>query len=50
MSVVEQRYQAVLAVVGDGRTVKKVAAQVGVARQTLHRSRAVGGLVGEVRR
>jgi len=35
--VVEQRYQAVLAVVGDGRSVKEVAGQVGVARQTLHR-------------
>ena len=35
--MVEQRYQAVLAVVGDGRSVKEVAGQVGVARQTLHR-------------
>jgi transposase len=36
MSVAEQRYQAVLAVLGDGRTVKEVAAQFGVSRQTLH--------------
>ncbi len=36
MSVAEQRYQAVLAVVGDGRTVKEVAAQWAVSRQTLH--------------
>lgn len=32
----EQRYQAVLAVVGDGRTVTEVAKQWGVSRQTLH--------------
>jgi transposase-like protein len=37
ISVVEQRYQAVLAVLADGRTVTEVAAQWGVARQTLHR-------------
>jgi transposase InsO family protein len=36
MSVAEQRYRAVLAVISDGRTVKEVAAGVGVARQTLH--------------
>src|SRR3954451_13783740 len=36
MSVAEQRYQAVLAVIGDGRTVKEVAAQWAVSRQTLH--------------
>lgn len=32
----EQRYRAVLAVIGDGQTVKDVAAAVGVSRQTLH--------------
>ncbi|MDQ1537841.1 MAG: hypothetical protein QOE58_2234 [Actinomycetota bacterium] len=32
----EQRYQAVLAVIADGRTVKEVAAQWAVSRQTLH--------------
>ena len=32
----EQRYQAVLAVIKDGRTVTEVAAAVGVSRQTLH--------------
>src|SRR5215213_1432195 len=36
MSVAEQRYRAVLAVISDGRTVKEVAAAVGVSRQTLH--------------
>src|SRR5215204_2545237 len=36
MSVAEQRYGAVLAVISDGRTVKEVAAGVGVSRQTLH--------------
>jgi transposase InsO family protein len=36
MSVAEQRYRAVLAVISDGRTVKEVAAGVGVSRQTLH--------------
>jgi transposase len=36
LSVVEQRYQAVLAVIGDGRSVVEVAAQVGVSRQTVH--------------
>jgi transposase InsO family protein len=36
MSVAEQRYQAVLAVIGDGRTIKEVADQWGVSRQTLH--------------
>ena len=36
MSVSEQRYQAVMAVLGDGRTVKEVARQWGVSRQTLH--------------
>src|ERR1700682_4867505 len=36
MSVSEQRYKAVLAVVADGRTVKEVAHDWGVSRQTLH--------------
>jgi transposase InsO family protein len=34
--VTEQRYQAVLAVIGEGRTVTEVAAQWRVSRQTLH--------------
>ena len=36
MSVAEQRYQAVLAVISDGETVKDTAARFGVSRQTLH--------------
>ena len=36
LSVVEQRYQAVLAVIGEGETVKAVAARCGVARKTVH--------------
>ena len=32
----EQRYQAVLAVIGDGETVTDVAARFGVSRQTVH--------------
>jgi transposase InsO family protein len=36
MSVAEQRYKAVLAVIGDGRTVTEVAAAWSVSRQTLH--------------
>jgi transposase InsO family protein len=36
ISVVEQRYQAVLAVIADGRTVKEVATQWGVSRQSVH--------------
>lgn len=36
LSVVEQKYQAVLAVIGDGREVTDVARQFGVSRQTLH--------------
>jgi transposase InsO family protein len=36
MSVAEQRYQAVLAVIGDGRTVQDVADQWRVSRQTVH--------------
>jgi transposase-like protein len=34
--VAEQRYQAVLAVIGDGLSVSQVAEKVGVSRQTLH--------------
>src|SRR6202165_3342476 len=36
ISVAEQRYKAVLAVIADGRTVKEVAREVEVSRQTLH--------------
>ncbi|HXA43758.1 MAG TPA: IS481 family transposase [Candidatus Solibacter sp.] len=36
MSMTEQRYQAVLAVVGEGRSITEVAAQWRVSRQTLH--------------
>jgi transposase len=36
MSVAEQRYQAVLAVIADGRTVSEVAKDRGVSRQTMH--------------
>jgi transposase-like protein len=36
ISVVEQRYQAVLAVISDGRTVTEVASRWAVSRQTLH--------------
>ena len=34
--MVEQRYQAVLAVIADGLSVSQVASKVGVSRQTLH--------------
>lgn len=47
----EQRYQAVLGVIKDGRTVTEVAAAVGVSRQTLHAWLAkyeAGGLEGLV--
>ena len=33
----EQRYKAVLAVIGDGRTISEVAADSGVSRRTMHR-------------
>jgi transposase InsO family protein len=36
MSVAEQRYKAVLAVIADGRTVTEVAKDWGVSRQTMH--------------
>lgn len=35
-SVAEQRYQAVLAVIADGRSVVEVAGQFGVSRQSVH--------------
>jgi transposase len=37
LSVAEQRYQAVLAVISDGETVTDVAARFGMARKTVHR-------------
>ena len=37
MSVTEQRYQAVLDVIGEGRGVREVASQWGVNRRTVHR-------------
>jgi len=37
LSVTEQRYKAVLAVIADGRTVGQVASEWGVCRQTTHR-------------
>ena len=37
MSVTEQRYKAVLAVIADGRTVSEVASEWCVCRQTMHR-------------
>jgi transposase len=36
LSVMEQRYQAVLAVVQDGCTITEIAQRVGVSRQTVH--------------
>jgi transposase len=36
LSVAEQRYQAVMAVIGDGLSVSQVAEKVWVSRQTLH--------------
>jgi transposase len=36
LSVMEQRYQAVLAVVQDGWKVTEVAQRLGVARQSVH--------------
>jgi transposase-like protein len=51
LSVVEQRYQAVLEVVNDGATVTDVARRHGVARQTVHewlRRYASKGLAGLV--
>src|SRR5687768_8619083 len=36
LSVMEQRYQAVLAVVQDGEKISEVAARIGVSRQSIH--------------
>jgi transposase len=36
LSVAEQRYQAVMAVMSDGLSISQVAEKVGVSRQTLH--------------
>jgi transposase len=36
LSVAEQRYQAVLAVISDGLSISQAAEKVGVSRQTLH--------------
>ena len=36
LSVAEQRYQAILAVIEDGLSITEVAGKVGVSRQTLH--------------
>src|ERR1700758_4903562 len=36
LSVAEQRYKAVLAVIGEGKTVTEVAAEWRVSRQTVH--------------
>src|SRR3954469_1189671 len=49
LSVAEQRYQAVLAVVSDGETVTEVAARFEVARKTVHewlKKYEAGGLEG----
>ncbi|HEY6801661.1 MAG TPA: IS481 family transposase [Agromyces sp.] len=49
LSVSEQRYQAVLAVIKDGETVVSVAARFGVSRKTVHQWLAryeAGGLEG----
>src|SRR6478735_10092419 len=49
LSVTEQRYQAVLAVTGEGELVKDVAARFGVHRKTVHDWLAkyeAGGLEG----
>jgi transposase InsO family protein len=53
LSVQEQKYQAVMAVVTDGRSVSEVAQQWGVSRQSVHawlRRYEDGGLVGLERR
>jgi transposase InsO family protein len=49
LSVVEQRYQAVLAVIAEGHSVTEVAQQWGVSRQTMHAwlgRYEAGGLAG----
>jgi transposase len=50
LSLAEQRYQAVLAVISDGLSISQVAEKVGVSRQTLlswlaHGPRGAGGPV-----
>jgi transposase InsO family protein len=56
LSVAEQRYQAVLAVIADGVSVKQVAEKVGVSRQSLHswlaryEAEGLDGLVDRSRR
>jgi len=51
VSVVEQRYQAVLAVIRDGASILQVAHRFGVSRQAVHRwlrwyeDQPLGGLV-----
>jgi transposase InsO family protein len=53
LSVAEQRYQAVLAVISDGLSISQVAEKFGVSRQTLHSWLAryeAGGLEGLVDR
>ena len=37
MSVAEQRYKAILAVIADGGTVREVATDWGVCPRTMHR-------------
>jgi transposase InsO family protein len=37
MSMTEQRYKAILGVIGDGRTVSEVASDWGICRRTMHR-------------
>jgi len=49
LSVQEQKYRAVLAVIADGRSVTEVAQQWGVSRQSVHawlRRYEDGGLAG----
>lgn len=36
LTVAEQRYQAVMAVIADGLSIRQVAEKAGVSRQTLH--------------
>src|SRR6202012_4165525 len=56
LSVAEQRYQAVLAVISDGLSISQVAEKVGVSRQTLHtwlaryEAQGLEGLVGRSHR
>jgi transposase len=53
LSVAEQRYQTVLAVISDGLSISQVAVKVGVSRQTVHAWLAryeAGGLEGLVDR